>query len=428
MSDLPAFFTIAPPPLELQLGDDGDDFGWRRFRNSDQDERPSAIQAAKAFPEAVAVDPPEALRAAMFACSGLLHSSRYREATTFRAIPDMGWEEARIALNRLLEPVRYGAGKPRQYVALAEFVLTATGFTGFVGRRGEHAVKLRDGLGDAIDKLRRHLGGTLQEAERQAALLARPITQHGESRADYRASHRAAVASARAFWTNVPTASDQWVPVVTATPEHVLAALDYLRSTLTLWEKRLPTAASVFNRLEGPNLPTASEYAEAIHIADMLVFTSEKLLSLYAGIIYSMPIYRLYPATSEAEAIALWWPWGRPAPLVDSGPPRPPKPGKQTLDPSLITATRPQDVVREVMQKTGINRTTAQRMTATMRTRMRQQRKIEAAHLLRLGHSKSEVARKVGLSASRISAMFKGEEFPTNEQGRLGTREFLDRL
>jgi len=43
---------------------------------------------------------------------------------------------------------------------------------------------------------------------------------------------------------------------------------------------------------------------------------------------------------------------------------------------------------------------------------MRQQRRNEAARLLRLGHSKSEVARKVGLSASRISAMFKGEEFP----------------
>jgi len=126
-----------------------------------------------------------------------------------------------------------------------------------------------------------------------------------------------------------------------------------------------------------------------------------------------MPIYRLYPATAEAEAIALWWPWWRSAPLLDGGPPRPPKPGKKTLDPSLITATQPQDVVREVMQKTGIDRTTAQRMTAAMRAQMRRRREIEAEHLLHLGHSKSEVARRVGLSASRISAMFKGEEFPT---------------
>jgi hypothetical protein len=37
---------------------------------------------------------------------------------------------------------------------------------------------------------------------------------------------------------------------------------------------------------------------------------------------------------------------------------------------------RPQDVVREVMQKTGINRTTAQRMTATLRRAMRLQRRF----------------------------------------------------
>ena len=35
--------------------------------------------------------------------------------------------------------------------------------------------------------------------------------------------------------------------------------------------------------------------------ADMLVFNSEKLLSLYAGIIYSMPIYRLSSAEPPTE-------------------------------------------------------------------------------------------------------------------------------
>src|SRR6516164_7986614 len=99
----------------------------------------------------------------------------------------------------------------------------------------------------------------------------------------------------------------------------------------------------------------------------------------------------MYPATTEHEAISLWWAWGPPAPLID-GPLS--RPRKRALDPAITTATRPQDVVREVMQKTGSNRTTAQRMTATMRTRMRQQRRNEAARLLRLGHSKSEVARK----------------------------------
>ena len=42
-------------------------------------------------------------------------------------------------------------------------------------------------------------------------------------------------------------------------------------------------------------------------------------------------------------------------------PSEPSKARKKVLDPRIITATRPQDVVREVMQRTSINRTTAQR-------------------------------------------------------------------
>ena len=60
--------------------------------------------------------------------------------------------------------------------------------------------------------------------------------------------------------------------------------------------------------LQPGDMPTAAEYAEALHIAEMLAFTSAKLLVLYAGVMHSMPIYRLYPATSEREAIVLWWP------------------------------------------------------------------------------------------------------------------------
>jgi hypothetical protein len=417
MTDLPAFFEIAPPPPELQLDHgNSDNYGWRRYNDDRSPDGPSAIQAAKAFPEAIAVDPPETLRTAkMFACSGSPDSWRYREATRFRPMPEMGWEEARAALNRLLVDHEKS---PADCVRLGEFALTADGFAGFAGRKGDHAVKLRSELADAINKLHRLLSAKLETARGNAARLDRPITDHGEDMADYYAVRRAAAAIARAFWTNVPTASDQWVRVVRATPEQVLAALNYLRSVLTAWKVRHPPAASVVNRLKSPNLPTASEYAEAFHTAEMLVFASEKLLALYAGLIYSMPIYRLYPATAEAEAIALWWPWARPTPLVAGGPPRPPKPGKKILDPSLITATRPQDVVREVMQKTGIDRTTAQRMTAAMRAQMRRRREIEAEHLLHLGHSKSEVALRVGLSASRISAMFKGEEFPPPDESR----------
>jgi hypothetical protein len=99
-------------------------------------------------------------------------------------------------------------------------------------------------------------------------------------------------------------------------------------------------------------MPTAAEYAEALHTADMLAFIGEKLTTLYAGIMLSMPVYRIYTATSERDAIELWWPWGRPPPLVDGGPAKPLKPRKKVLDPSIITATRPQDVVREVMRRT----------------------------------------------------------------------------
>jgi hypothetical protein len=223
-----------------------------------------------------------------------------------------------------------------------------------------------------------------------------------------------------AFWTVVPTPAGEWVRVVEATADQVAAALDYLRATMATWDPRRPVSAGILDRLFRGEPPTAAEYAEAIHIADMLVFISAKLVTLYAGLMHSMPIYRLYPAISEPEAIALWWPWGRPAPLVEGAPPRPPQPRKRLLDPSLITATRPQDVVREVMQKTGINRTTVQSMTASMRAHMRCERQYRARRLLLEGLTKAEVARRVGLSPSRISALFKGEQF----SGRAMDRSF----
>jgi hypothetical protein len=89
-------------------------------------------------------------------------------------------------------------------------------------------------------------------------------------------------------------------------------------------------------------MPTTAEYADALHTADMLAFIGEKLTTLYAAIMHAMPVYRLYPATPECEAIAPWWPWGRPAPLVGDVPAKPPRPRKKVLDPSIITATRPQ--------------------------------------------------------------------------------------
>lgn len=423
MSDLPPGVTIAPPPPELKLNHDGDDYRyrWGKFGGTDETAL-SAVQAAKAFPEPSRVDPLEVLRSThLFACSGAVDSRRYREANKLRALHEMEWEEARIALNRLVVPLPHGdGGKPTDFVALAAFALTAVGYQGFVGRRGDHAVKLRDELGTAIGRLKDRLENCLGEADRNAYHVAQPLSQHGKDMAsigEARAMRGVADAIVRALWTVVPAAPDRWVRVAHATPDEVIAALDYLRSTLDTWDARRPEADGVAKRLQNPSaLPSAGDYANALHIAEMLAFVGEKLRSLYAGIMYSMPIYRLYPATSEPEAIALWWPWGRPAPLMDGAPPRPPRPRKQVLDPSLITATRPQDVVREVMEKTGINRTTAQRMTAALRREMRSQRKTEAQQLLWQGLSKAEVARRVGLSPSRISAMFQGKRWSQDDR------------
>ncbi len=157
---------------------------------------------------------------------------------------------------------------------------------------------------------------------------------------------------------------------------------------------------------------------------DALEFMSAKLVMLHAGIANSIPLYRLYPATPELEAIKLWWPWGRAMPLFDSGPSKAPRSRKKVLDPSIITVTRPQDVVREVIERTGINRTTAQRMTADMRADMRRKRKELALSLLRKGETRAEVARAVGLSPSRISAMFKNQKFPTKKSNA----ELIQRL
>jgi Holliday junction resolvasome RuvABC DNA-binding subunit len=55
-------------------------------------------------------------------------------------------------------------------------------------------------------------------------------------------------------------------------------------------------------------------------------------------------------------------------------------------------------VVREVIERTGINRTTAQRMTADMRAEMRRKRKALALSLLRKGETRATVARAVAVS------------------------------
>lgn len=402
MSDaLPFGVTIAPAPAELRLGgdDERERFDWRRPESS----RVSPVQSAKAFPEPVAVEP---LDGKQFACSGGVGSTRYREATIYRRSSEMTWEEARVALRRLYLPVQYVmSSKPAEFIALAELALVADGREGFVGKKGEHAGKLRDELGLARGYLRDYLGRRLDTAEHYASRLARPILRQIEDMSVSAIADRLV----GAFSTALPVAGGRWVQLSEALPDEVTAALEALRARWTEWVARRSVVEDVIARVQSAERPSPAEYAEAVHIAEMLCFVGEKLTSLYQGIMFSMPVYRLYPATSESEAITLWWPWGRPAPLMAGEPPRPPKPRKQVVDPGLITATQPQHVVREVMAKTGINRTTAQQMTVALRRKMRSQRRTQAERLLGQGLSKAEVARRVGLSPSRISAMFKGE-------------------
>jgi hypothetical protein len=321
---------------------------------------------------------------------------------------NMTWDEARAAFNRLL------VASPRNHIAVAEFALTAATFDPFAGKKGEHAPKLRKEMDTAIKGvLHTRLSRALETSETNAAVLARPIATR--LRADH--DHWPRNNELR---TMVPTAADRWVRIIDATPDQALASLDFLRATMTTWNLRRQFAASIAERMEEESrssLPTAAEYAEALHIADMLAFTSARLVALYSGIMHSMPIYRMHPATSEREAIELWWPWGRPVPLVDGGPTRPPPPRKAVLDPSIITATRPTDVVKEVIQQTGINRTTAQRLTANLRRDLRHERRAKALAMLCEGATRAAVAKAVGLSASRISAMFKGQTFPTKKRG-----------
>jgi len=378
------------------------DTSWRSSYYQPAGERDDDL----AYPERIAVG------TEMFGCSGSLDSHSFREATKFRALPDMTWEEAQVALARLQATARKKSA--RSVVELAEFTLAATDFTGFDrnSRRGDHAVKLRDSLAEARKTLRDHLSNRLTVAAHAAQDVARPLPQHGPNMANEHQAHTIA----GTLTTRLPVESG-WVRLVSAKPEHIIAALGSLRAQFDRWNAARPAAETIVARLESPDdLPTAEDYAKAVYVADMLVWSGQTLLALYAGMMIAMPVYRLYPTTPESQAVALWWPWGRPAPLADGHPSPPPKPRKATLDPAIITATQPQNVVREVMQKTGINRTTAQRMTAPMRAGMRQKRRFEAERLLREGLSKAEVARRVGLSPSRISALFKGEEYSTQNR------------
>lgn len=397
---LPPDVIILPPPPESGLGEQQAP-SWQSYR--DDDERgPNAMERARQFPERA---PAEDTSERLFACSGSIDSAHYREATQYRTLTDMTWPEARVALNRLVVAATPSYGRrvrvtAADCVALAEFALAAAGFEGFQGRKGDNAVKLRTELGEAISRLRLgRLHECLSGADKLAAIAAKPITAC-LSAERWGKNHE--------LWASVPTAADTWVTIIEATAEQATAALDFLRATLATWQERRPFAAEIFERLDTSDpLPTAEDFAEALHIAEMLSFTGEKLTTLYAGIMHSMPVFRLYPAATDHEAIALWWPWG--LIIADRKPPRPQAAtAAHVLDPALITTTRPSDVVKEVMAKTGMSRNTAQRLTAALRADMRRERVWDARALLLNGMTRAAVAREVGLSPSRISALLKG--------------------
>jgi hypothetical protein len=69
----------------------------------------------------------------------------------------------------------------------------------------------------------------------------------------------------------------------------VLAALRFLRDRPATWRAREDFAHGVvgrLNRAKRDDLPTAREYASAVHVAEMLHFTSRKLVALYAGMMH----------------------------------------------------------------------------------------------------------------------------------------------
>ncbi|MBV8091549.1 MAG: hypothetical protein JO139_18640 [Alphaproteobacteria bacterium] len=289
---------------------------------------------ATAYPERCETGTQEDLIAKFYACSGSLGSTQYREATKFRDLANMDWGDARVALNRLVTPIRetpcsYRRHKPDdincKLVALAEFALTARGFQEFCGKKGDAAPRFRQELQDAATLyLASPLNERLEISAQRAAITARSITETMKHRWEPN----------DALQAKVPTPGGVYVRVLESTPEQAISALEYMRQWLEAEEKQRPFVEDVVHRLAVPcataeeyraaaGSVTAEEYARALQIADGLQFMSGKLTILYTGIMHSIPVYRLYPATPEREAIELWWPWGRALPLIDGGPAKP---------------------------------------------------------------------------------------------------------
>jgi len=234
------------------------------------------------LPERCATGTPQQLTAKLYACSGGLDSTRYMEAPKLRDMPSMEWEEARVALNRLVVDLKIGVHSRYRYrssykaansdlVALAEFALTARSFD-FKGKKGEHAPKFRKERVDAVT-LRLHppLSARLQDATHDRQITARPIVQTMQGRWQ----PNDALLHAR-----VPLPDGGNVKIIEATPEQAMASLGFVRHWLADREMRRAFADDVAQWLLTDSEVTAADYAEALFIADGLKFMYGKLAAL----------------------------------------------------------------------------------------------------------------------------------------------------
>lgn len=400
---------ILPPPPELQLregcrhdaAEEADDYPDWRQQNRRRDAR------ADAFPELCATEGPEALAAKLYGYSGSVETRRYARATKFSDMAGLDWSAARVALNRLVRWIhddRRNGPEAAHCVALAEFALTARGFD-FAGLKGESAPRFRKERTDAVRTLAYRLLKHLQSADERGEKLTRPLAEMWPVTERWPPN--------QVLDATVPLAADRWVRVTEATGDQALASLSFLRATWAAWCARRPTADDVRERLDADAAVTALEYAEALHIGAMLEFTGERLVTLLNAMRHSMPIYRRFPHASEQDAVAAWWPWG---PAMAGGPPRPSGDKATKLDPSIITATKPADVIREVMEKLGVSRVLAGKLTKDIRATMRRERKATAREMLWQGVPRAEVAKAVGISPSRLGEIFKGRKFAQNRR------------
>jgi hypothetical protein len=364
---------------------------------------------ATELPEALPVIEPEEVADTMFATSGGMDTVNYQPATVHRTLDTMSWPEAVVACRRLLSAASSYKGTTLDYVRLAEFSLAVEHLMAgeardkdrraFLGPKGDNTGKLRDNLSGARVVMHKPLADNLGRAKSARQTFDHPIMRCMSHM--WKANAVLGVA--------IPMPDGRFVRVNHMRGHQVIAGLAHIRSMVAEHERDAVFARDVDARLMAGEPVTSQDYATALNTAVALCFYATKLEAFYRAIMHSMPVYRLHPATSEAEAIEAWWPWGRAVPLIDGGPAKPPRTRKKLLDPALITANRPDEVVKQVMALAGTNRITAQRMSKALRDRMRHDRKAKAVALLREGKSRAAIAKELNLSASLISKLLKGE-------------------